>query len=325
MNKNVLVTGGAGYVGSHTCKILSQSGYTPIVYDNLCYGHRWAVKWGPFEHGDILDKTRLCEVIRHYNPIAVMHFAAFAYVGESVDHPAKYYRNNVFGTLNILESMVEYQIKKFIFSSTCAIYGNPKKLPITEDMPKQPINPYGQSKLMVEQILKDFDHGYGLKSVPLRYFNAAGADNDTEIGEDHDPETHLIPLVLEAAAKLRPHVTIFGEDYHTPDGSCVRDYIHVTDLAHAHVLALKYLEEQNKSNAYNLGNGEGFSVKEIIASASNITGQTIEVVHGKRRSGDPAQLIGDATKMMTDLGWKTQYSGIDNVIESAWKWLKKTS
>lgn len=250
--KHILVTGGAGYIGSHACKALALAGYTPVAYDNLVYGHESAVKWGPFEKGDISDRKRLDQVIEKHRPAAVMHFAAYAYVGESVDDPGKYYRNNVVGTLTLLEAMRDHSIDQFVFSSTCATYGVPQQMPIAEDHTQQPINPYGASKLMVEQMLRDFGVAHGLRAISLRYFNAAGADPDAEIGEDHDPETHLIPLVLDAAAGRRESIAVFGDDYATPDGTCIRDYIHVTDLASAHVLALQALESGAESNAYNL-------------------------------------------------------------------------
>lgn len=319
--KTILVTGGAGYIGSHACKALAQAGYLPIAYDNLVYGHQWAVKWGPFEEGDITDRNRLYEVVDKYNPWAVMHFAAYAYVGESINAPKKYYYNNVFGTLNLLEAMREYQINKLIFSSSCAVYGTPIALPITEDHPQQPINPYGHSKMMVEQILKDFDHAYGIRSISLRYFNAAGADPSGEIGEVHDPETHLIPLVIETAESKRPYIDIFGNDYETPDGTCIRDFIHVTDLAEAHVLAFKKLEQGVKTTAYNLGNGQGRSVREVIETAKKITGKTVEVKIRPRRPGDPSILVGDATKAMKELDWKPRYTQLSIIIETAWKWI----
>jgi len=237
----LLVTGGAGYIGSHTCKALAASGHLPITYDNLVYGHPWAVRWGPLEIGDLADRQRLDQVIQHYRPEGVIHFAAYAYVGESVKDPGKYYRNNVAGSLSLLEAMRDHGIPYLVFSSTCATYGVPERIPIPESHPQRPINPYGQSKLMVEQILQDFQVAHGIRSISLRYFNAAGADPDGEIGEAHDPETHLIPLVLEVAGGQRPHITVFGEDYDTPDGTCIRDYIHVTDLAQAHVLAVEAL------------------------------------------------------------------------------------
>ena len=318
--RNVLVTGGAGYVGSHACKALAASGYLPVTYDNLVHGHDWAVKWGPLETGDVLDAGRLQQVIRQYRPEAVLHFAAFAYVGESVLDPAKYYRNNVLGTLSLLDAMRAEQVSEIVFSSTCATYGVPERIPIPEDSPQHPINPYGASKLMVERILADYGAGYGLKSVSLRYFNAAGADPDGEIGEDHSPETHLIPLVLDAASGARPHITVFGEDYDTPDGTCIRDYVHVSDIAEAHVLALKKLREGNASPAYNLGTGTGVSVAEIIAAARTVTGREIPVIHGARRAGDPARLVADPSRAVRDLGWQPRSSDIADVIGTASRW-----
>ena len=270
----VLVTGGAGYIGAHACKALSNAGYTPVTYDNLVYGHRAAVKWGPLEEGDISDRRRLELVFHQYKPIAVMHFAAYAYVGESVENPAKYYRNNTAGTLSLLESMKKCSIDKFIFSSTCATYGMPNQIPIVENHPQNPINPYGRSKLMIEWILRDFSAAYDLKYVALRYFNAAGADPQGEVGEKHNPETHLIPLVLDVAAGKSKDIKIFGNDYPTADGTCIRDYIHVTDLARAHVLALERLLDGAASDFYNLGQGQGFSVKEVVEQVSKVTGKS---------------------------------------------------
>ena len=280
MNPTVLVTGGAGYIGSHTCKLLRKAGYQPVVYDDLIYGHRNFAKWGPFEEGDIADVRRLYEVLDKYRPDAVLHFAAFAYVGESVEDPAKYYRNNVIGSITLLEAVHRAGIEKFVFSSTCATYGIPKEIPISEDHPRHPINPYGRSKLMIENILEDFNKAYGIRSISLRYFNAAGADPDCEIGEDHTPETHLIPLVLDVAAGKRSHVCIHGDDYDTPDGTCIRDYVHVSDLADAHVLALQALEAGRGNDAFNLGNGQGFSVREIIDAAEKVTGKSIKSIAG---------------------------------------------
>lgn len=323
--KNILVTGGAGYIGSHACKALAQAGYTPVTFDNLIYGHRWAAKWGPLEEGDILDRSALDRVIETYRPEGVMHFAAYTYVGESVENPGKYYRNNVAGSLSLLEAARDHGIKRFIFSSTCATYGVPQEIPIRENHVQAPINPYGASKLMIERMLQDFDVGYGLKSVILRYFNASGADPDGETGEDHDPETHLIPLVLDAAIGKRPAITIFGEDYETPDGTCIRDYIHVTDLANAHVLALKHIEAGNDSAVYNLGNGAGYSVKEVIDTARRITGRPIPVQVGGRRPGDPARLIGDAEKATRELGWHQEMPELEKIIETAWNWAQSRS
>lgn len=321
--KYILVTGGAGYIGSHTCKALAKAGYLPVVYDNLVYGHEWAVKWGPLEKGDIADRTRLDEIITKYRPSAVMHFAAYAYVGESVIDPGKYYRNNVAGSLTILEAMRDHGIDKIIFSSTCATYGIPESIPIQEDHPQNPINPYGASKLMIEQMLRDFDSAHNIRSIALRYFNAAGADTDTEIGEDHDPETHLIPLVLDAAAGKRPEVTVFGNNYDTQDGTCIRDYIHVADLAQAHILALDALKQGMPSAAYNLGNGQGFSVKDVIDTASMITDRKIATIIGQRRTGDPSRLLGDSRKISKELGWEPKYNDLETIIKTAWNWTLK--
>lgn len=348
-SKNIIVTGGAGYIGSHTCKALARSGFTPVAYDNLVCGHKWAVKWGPLEIGDIADTARLMQVFSKYRPAAVMHFAAFAYVGESVSHPLKYYRNNLGGTLSLLDAMTASGLDKLIFSSTCSTYGMPLEVPITEKHPQNPINPYGASKFMVEQVLKDVGKSHGIQSLALRYFNAAGADPETEIGESHEPETHLIPLVLDVAAGKRHHVTIFGDDYQTGDGTCVRDYIHVTDLAQAHVLALqKLLCVSNRNNegerrnswtsehspvngessaevfrVYNLGNGQGFSVKEVIATAEKVTGRDIRVQIGKRRPGDPSVLVGNAAMAVRELGWRPEYADLEKIINTAWQWHQK--
>ena len=317
----ILVTGGAGYIGSHTCKALARGGYLPVSYDNLVYGHEWAVKWGPLEVGDIGDRGRLDAVLEKYRPRAVLHFAAYAYVGESVDNPGKYYRNNVAGTLSLLEAMRDHGVEEMIFSSSCATYGMPLEIPIPETHPRQPINPYGASKLMVERMLADFHHAHGLHSVSLRYFNAAGADPDGTVGEDHDPETHLIPLVLDAAAGRREAITVFGDDYDTPDGTCIRDYIHVTDLADAHVLALKFLEENSVCDAFNLGNGQGFSVTEVVDTASRVTGRDIPVAIGPRRQGDPPRLVGDAARARKELGWQPNHADLEQIIGDAWKWM----
>jgi UDP-arabinose 4-epimerase len=320
MKSTVLVTGGAGYIGSHACKALAQAGYTPVTCDNLVHGHEWAVQWGPLEVGDIADRARLDEVIAKHQPVAIMHFAAFAYVGESVQDPGKYYRNNVAGTLTLLEAARDHGIDRFIFSSTCATYGVPQQVPIREDHPQNPINPYGATKWMIERILADFDQAHGLRSIALRYFNAAGADPEGQIGEAHDPETHLIPLVLDAAMGTRSAIQVFGDDYDTPDGTCIRDYIHVTDLANAHVLALKALEQGAESNRYNLGNGQGYSVKEVIAVAEAVTGKSIAVQIGPRRAGDPARLVGDATRAVSELGWQPRFHQLPQIIETAWRW-----
>ncbi|MGI9284550.1 MAG: UDP-glucose 4-epimerase GalE [Pseudomonadales bacterium] len=320
-----MVTGGAGYVGSHTCKALAQAGFLPIVLDNLIYGHEWAVKWGPSEIGDTADTAFVVEVIRNYQPIAVIHFAAFAYVGESVSSPEKYYKNNVCSTLALVEAMLQCEVGRLIFSSTCATYGIPLGKTIPEDSPQRPINPYGRSKLMVEQILRDYDRAYGFKSISLRYFNAAGADPDGEIGEQHDPETHLIPLVLDAASGRSPHISIYGTDYDTPDGTCVRDYIHVTDLADAHVRALRSLLEGAATDAFNLGVGTGYSVRQVIEAASAISGKKIGIVEGARRAGDPPYLVAEPGRARKHLGWQPALPKLDDIIRTAWLWHKKAA
>jgi UDP-arabinose 4-epimerase len=316
----VLVTGGAGYIGSHTCKALAKAGYLPVAYDNFVYGHEWAVKWGPVERGDILDRSCLTEAMERYKPTAVMHFAASAYVGESVSDPAKYYRNNVAGSLTLLEAARDSGIERFVFSSSCATYGIPDRLPIREDTSQHPISPYGASKLMVERMLADFGIAHGLRSVALRYFNAAGADAESEIGEDHDPETHLIPLVLDAAAGHRPHFAIFGTDYDTADGTCIRDFVHVSDLADAHVKALQALDVGEQTQHYNLGNERGCSVREVIAAVERVTGRRVPVAIGERRPGDPSALISDATKARDKLGWRPACSEMENIVRTAWAW-----
>lgn len=319
----ILIVGGAGYIGSHVNKYLDEHGYKTIVFDNLARGHRELVKWGKFVQGDLLNKKSI-DTIFQENPIdAVMHFAAFAYVGESVVDPASYYLNNVAGTMNLLESMREHGVNKLIFSSTCSIYGGLGKIPITEDQLKHPINPYGQSKLMVENILRDYDAAYGLRHVCLRYFNAAGADPDAEIGEWHEPETHLIPLVIDAASGINPHITMFGTDYDTPDGTCIRDYIHVTDLAIAHVLSLEYLLNGGGSNYFNLGNKIGISVKEVIEMVKAVSGLDVPVVYGDRRPGDPAVLIGSSEKIMKELGWRPNFGSLERIVQTAFQWHKK--
>lgn len=316
----VLVTGGAGYVGSHCCKALAFAGFRPIVYDNLSTGHDWAVKWGPLEQGDVLDRARLDEVIAKHKPVAALHFAALSQVGESMTQPARYWRVNVAGSLTLLEALIAAEVKCFVFSSTAAIFGIPDRVPIVEDQLHAPINPYGQSKLAVEHILKDFTAAYGLRATALRYFNAAGADAQSEIGEDHSPESHLIPLVLDAAAGRRPDIAMFGEDYPTPDGTCLRDYIHVADLADAHVLALKRLLGGGETRFFNLGNGNGFSVREVIATAKQVTGRDFAVRVAARRAGDPPSLVADATQAKATLGWAPQRAALQVQIADAWRW-----
>jgi len=320
--KNILVVGGAGYIGSHMCKYLAKNGYHPIVLDNLVYGHRQAVKWGPFIAGQMADTKLLDQIFKEHPIAAVMHFAAFCYVGESVEDPGKYYQNNVAATITLLEEMLKKNIKNFIFSSSCAVYGEPVEIPITEQHPYNPINPYGRSKLMVEQILQDFRAAYGLEYVALRYFNAAGADPEGEIGEEHNPETHLIPLVLKTALGQRETINIFGDDYATKDGTCIRDYIHIDDLAQAHLLALDRLLNGLPGGQYNLGNGDGYSVKEVIEVARNITSKQIPAKIVERRPGDPAVLIGSSEKAFKELGWKPQFADLNAIVETAWQWHK---
>jgi len=320
MSTNILVTGGAGYIGSHTCKALRAAGYTPVTLDNMIYGHDWAVKWGPLVRGDILNADDLDAVFAEYKPAAVLHFAAFAYVGESVTDPEKYYRNNVAGSLSLLSAMRRHQCSRIVFSSTCATYGEPERVPLTEDHPTRPLSPYGTTKLMIEQMLKDFEVGYGFKYTALRYFNAAGADPDGEIGEDHDPETHLIPLVIAAGMGRRQNVTIFGTDYPTPDGTAVRDYIHVTDLAQAHVLALGKLLAGGASSTYNLGTGTGNSVREVIQAVERVSGKPVPVAEGPRRAGDSPGLYADSGAIIRELGWKPRYMDINAIVETAWRW-----
>ncbi|MCY7286616.1 MAG: UDP-glucose 4-epimerase GalE [Cyanobacteria bacterium CAN_BIN43] len=321
----ILVTGGAGYIGSHAVLALQKAGYGVIVLDNLVYGHQDITDALKVELiiGDTNDRSLLDNLFATRDIAAVIHFAAYAYVGESVSDPAKYYRNNVVGTLTLLEAMVAANVKKFVFSSTCATYGVPIAVPIAEDHPQAPINPYGATKLMVERILADFDEAHEFKSVCFRYFNAAGADPDGLLGEDHDPETHLIPLVLQTALGIRDSIAIFGTDYPTPDGTCIRDYIHVTDLATAHVLGLEYLLQGNNSNIFNLGNGGGFSVKEVIEAAREVTGKEIAVVERDRRPGDPPALVGSSEKAQKILGWRSQYADIHKILTHAWNWHQK--
>ena len=320
--RNILVVGGAGYIGSQTCKVLSSAGYMPVAYDNMINGHRWAVKWGPLEKGDVADRARLYEVINKYRPEAVIHFAGFAYVGESVKHPSKYYRNNVCGSLTLIEAMHKHGINRLVFSSSCATYGVPEGIPISETHPQDPINPYGASKLMVERLLRDFDSAYHMRHVSLRYFNAAGADLGGEIGESHSPETHLIPLVLETALRKRKEISVFGDDYDTCDGTCVRDYIHVEDLAQAHVTALQYLAADGTSEIINLGTGKGHSVKNVIQEAEKVTGRKIPVIICDRRKGDPAELVAAPNKALRLLNWKPVHSDLRTIIETAWNWHK---
>ena len=320
MSRSVLVTGGAGYVGSHAAKALAGAGYTPVVFDNFVYGHRDAVRWGPLVEGDLGDGALLSETIRRFDIAAVMHFAAFAYVGESMAKPEIYFDNNVVNSLVLLEAMRATGVKRLVFSSSCATYGIPDRVPINEDMPQRPVNPYGETKLMMERMLHWEGIAHGLGHIALRYFNAAGADPEGEIGEHHDPETHLIPLILDAAHGRRPQIDIFGTDYPTPDGSAVRDYIHVADLAAAHVLALRYLEQGGASVALNLATGQGYSVREVIAAAERVTGRRIPRRESARRPGDPAALVADPARARALLGWTPRHSDLDTLISDAWAW-----
>ncbi len=319
---NILVTGGAGYIGSHVVKELLATEHKVVTYDNLQKGHRQAVWGGEFVRGELGNKDKLAEVISDYNIEAVIHLAADSLVGESMENPSKYYQNNFVNGLNLLEVMCEYDIKKIVFSSTAAVYGAPEEVPITEEEAKTPTNVYGRTKLYFEQLLKDYEAAYGLNHISLRYFNASGADESGKIGEDHTPETHLIPIVLEKALGLRDELAIFGTDYPTRDGTCVRDYIHVTDLARAHILAVEALEQGTESAAYNLGSGDGYSVKEVIDTASRVIGREIEAKEGARRSGDPATLIASSKKIKQDLGWQPEYGDLETIIATAWKWHK---
>jgi UDP-glucose-4-epimerase GalE len=321
--KHILVTGGAGYVGSHACKRLAAAGFVPVVIDSLSQGHRWAVKWGPLIVGDIADQGLVRGTIHRYGIRAVMHFAALAYVGESMQKPRAYFRNNVSNTLSLLETALDAGIDKVIFSSTCATYGDPIALPITEEHPQKPVNPYGASKLMVENVLHWYRRAYGLEYASLRYFNAAGADADGEIGEDHAPETHLIPLVIAAAQGRVPAVEIFGTDYDTADGTAIRDYIHVTDLAAAHVAALEYLIGGGESVSVNFGTGRGHSIREVVSAVERIGGIKVPVREADRRPGDPAVLIAEASRARAVLGWRPQSSELSDIIGTAWNWHRR--
>ncbi len=322
---NILVTGGAGYIGSHTCKALAESGFNPIVLDNLSYGHKWAVKWGELIIGDISNRDLLVKIFRKYKPIAVIHFAAFAYVGESVKKPDLYYKNNVLGSLTLLDAMIDQKIPNIIFSSTCATYGVTEKIPINESCPQIPINPYGSSKLMIETIIKDFSHAFNLNYIILRYFNAAGADPQCEIGEDHNPETHLIPIAFRALGNSQNKLIIFGKNYDTYDGTCIRDYIHVSDLAKAHIISLERLLKSRKNGIFNLGTGKGYSNLEIINSIEKITEKKVFYEFGRRREGDPQVLIADPQKAFQELKWQPKYTDIDEIIKTVWQWEKKNN
>jgi UDP-glucose-4-epimerase GalE len=319
----ILVTGGAGYIGSHTSKRLAAAGHEPIVFDDLSQGHEWAVKWGPIERGSLADPARIAGVLAARNIDAVVHFAASALVGESMTHPGKYFRNNTISTLHLLEAMREAGVGTIVFSSTCATFGDPVRVPIDETHPQAPVNPYGESKLMVEKMLRWYGEIHGLHWMALRYFNAAGADPDGEIGEDHDPESHLIPLVIGAAQGTRPPVKVFGTDYPTPDGTAVRDYIHVMDLADAHLRALDALGRGTPSQALNLGTGRGHSVKEVIDTVARVSGKTVPFVDAPRRAGDPPELVAAPARAREVLGWTCQYADIDAIVRHAWAWHEK--
>ena len=316
----ILVTGGAGYIGSHTCKRLAAAGHTPVVFDDLSQGHEWAVKWGPFERGTLADPVRLAEVFALHDVGAVVHFAASALVGESMTDPGKYFRNNALGTFNLLEAMRAADVNTFVFSSTCATYGDPVRVPIDETHPQAPVNPYGESKLMVEKMLRWYGQSHGLRWMALRYFNAAGADPEGEIGEDHDPESHLIPLIIGGALGTRVPVKVFGSDYATPDGTAIRDYIHVFDLADAHLRALDCLESGTPSQAVNLGTGQGHSVRAVIEAVSQVSGRNVPYEMAPRRAGDPPELVADPSRARQLLEWTPEYADIHVIVEHAWKW-----
>lgn len=319
----ILITGGAGYIGTQTNLYLLEQGLQTVVFDNLVYGHRHNIPANPncqFVQGDLLDLQALEQVFTDNQIDGVVHFAAFAYVGESVQNPAKYYQNNVLGSFNLLETMRKFNCHKLVFSSTCATYGTPEVLPITENEKQKPINPYGWSKLMIEQMIKDYHQAYGLNAVVFRYFNAAGADAQLRAGEEHHPETHLIPLILEVASGKRDKIMVFGGDYDTPDGTCIRDYIHTEDLASAHFLGLEKLKSSKICEFVNLASGQGYSVLEIIQMAEQVTGQKISAEMALRREGDPAKLIADNTKARDFLGWRPAHSGLENIIQTAWNW-----
>ncbi|QPM91405.1 UDP-glucose 4-epimerase GalE [Pseudooceanicola algae] len=318
--EHVLVTGGAGYIGSHACKALKKDGFTPVTYDSLVTGWKDSVKFGPFEQGDLLDRARLDEVFATYKPVAVMHFAALSQVGESMKEPGLYWRNNVMGSLSLIEAAAASGVKNFVFSSTCATYGEQDNVVLDESSVQKPINSYGASKRAVEDILANFGEAYGLQHVIFRYFNVAGADPEGEIGEHHRPETHLIPIMLEAIDGTRPALTIFGTDYETPDGTCIRDYVHVCDLVDAHVLGLKWLMDGKGSRVFNLGTGDGFSVREVIEQSRAVTNKAVPYEEGPRRAGDCTKLVSGSTRAEVELGWTPDRSNMNQMIEDAWNW-----
>ncbi|WP_300546516.1 UDP-glucose 4-epimerase GalE [Roseovarius sp.] len=317
---NILVTGGAGYIGSHACKALKVAGYTPVTYDNLCTGWQDAVKFGPFEEGDLTDRARLDQIFAAYQPVAVMHFAALSQVGESMREPGLYWHNNVAGSLSLLQAAVQAGCKNFVFSSTCATYGDQDNVILDETSAQHPINAYGASKRAIEDMLRDFEVAFGLRHVIFRYFNVAGCDPAGEVGEFHQPETHLIPLMLDAIEGKRDALTIFGTDYDTPDGTCIRDYVHVCDLVDAHILGLKWLEENRGSRVFNLGTGTGFSVREVIDQSAAVTNRPVPVVEGPRRPGDSAKLVSGSGRAEAELGWRPVRSTLGQMIADAWRW-----
>lgn len=317
---NILVTGGAGYIGSHACKALARAGYVPITYDNLVTGWQDSVRFGPFEHGDLLDRERLDEVFAKYKPAAVMHFAALSQVGEAMSEPGRYWSNNVTGSLNLIEAAVAADCLNFVFSSTCATYGEHDNVVLDEDTPQHPLNAYGASKRAIEDILRDFEASHRLKHVIFRYFNVAGADPDSEVGEFHRPETHLVPLMLDAIDGKRDALTVNGTDYDTPDGTCIRDYVHVCDLVDAHVLGLHWLEQDKGSRVFNLGTGSGFSVLDVISHSKAVTNRTVPYITGPRREGDCTKLVSGSARAETELGWQPKRSTLETMIADAWRW-----
>jgi UDP-glucose-4-epimerase GalE len=320
---SILVTGGAGYIGSHTAKVLARSGYRPVSFDNLSTGRAEAVRYGPLIEADLADEQAIRRALREYDIQCVMHFAASAYVGESIENPRKCFTNNVANGLNLLNAMIDEGVRSLVFSSSCATYGIPETVPISESTPQRPINPYGESKLFFERSLNWYGEAYGLRWCTLRYFNAAGADPDGELGEVHDPETHLIPLVVQAGLGSRRCVSVYGTDYDTPDGTAIRDYVHVTDLAQAHLAALDYLKREGASTAMNLGTGRGHSVREVISGVERVGKVTVPIDHCARRPGDPAVLVADASRAKHLLAWKPRYSSLDQIVETAWKWASR--
>lgn len=323
VKKVILVTGGAGYIGSHVVKELRRQGYRPLVYDNLSTGHRWAIREDELIEGDLRDLGQVQEILHKEKPLAVMHFAASAIVGESVERPELYFRNNVINSFNLLEAMLAAGVKSFIFSSSAAVYGNPHQVPILEDHPLSPVNPYGECKVFVERALRWYEQAHGLRYISLRYFNAAGADPEGELGEVHNPETHLIPRILDVALGKRPYIEVYGTDYTTPDGTCIRDYIHVLDLAQAHIVALEALLNGTPGRVYNLGNERGFSVKEVVDVARAVTGHSIPVRESSRRQGDPPVLVASSELIKKELGWRPRYDDLKVIIETAWRWQRK--